>query len=427
MWLRLKRTLTGVEADTSLDGVTWSMVSDLVIDLPSTSLAGAWCGGADASHLVIDQVVTHHSRDREWKTFGGDVGRTGRQDGSFAAMTFSPLWQATVNPSSNPPAIGSGLVLVSSSVYFGQGSLVALDLATGTQAWQWQFPTAYSINPAAFADGRIYVQQGYHQWQTQLWSFSAATGAALWTAPHGAQWENYFAPCPVAGGVYINGGSYGGMYGFSQVDGSQRFFQSLEQYDAWAPTYYNGNIYSWVSGHLRAHQPDSGAVAWSVDCGWDWWGWSMDTVPVIGEDCAALLAHDALHLVDISEQSLRWTVHAWFTGTPAIADGIVYAFRNDSLRSYNAVDGQEIASFTANYPLIGQPIVTDDTIIVTNLAETCILDRSTLAVRQTVPFGGYAALVANTLVIVSTVGEVRAYSAEPTAPISVAAARLHGR
>ena len=57
----------------------------------------------------------------------------------------------------------------------------------------------------------------------------------MFQAPHSAQWERYYAPTIYDGSVYVNGGYYGGMYGFDAFGGAQQWFNSLPQYDEWTP------------------------------------------------------------------------------------------------------------------------------------------------------------------------------------------------
>lgn len=413
-WLRLQRTAGGVDAARSSDGRTWTQLGSAAVQLPATALAGLWAGSSAAgpAQLGADQVRTHHSLDRTWQTFGFSPSRTGEVPGVFAGTSFIQQWQATPGGDLNPVGIGNGLVFATKSIYMTTAWIKAFDLATGAERWNINTPSAYSVNPAAFAEGRVFVQRCNNYSDTQLWCISAATGTPLWKAPFGSQWERYMAGCPANGMLYIDGGSYGGMYGFDQVDGTQRFFNSaLGQYDQWAPAFAGGQLFSWVAGIARGHDPASGAAAWTVDCGWTWNGYSMNTVPVVSGGSLVLRGNGALHVVDTASRTRRWTVNAAVAGTPAVTADAVYALVGTQLNAYALSDGSLRRSFTAGSALIDQPLVTDDSIIVASATSTWILDRSTFTVRQTLATGGHPALAGRTLVLSNSNGAICAFTA----------------
>src|SRR5260370_39551807 len=89
------------------------------------------------------------------------------------------------------------------------------------------------------------------------------------------------------------------MYGFEGAMGDPLFYQGgLGQYDQWTPSFANGVLYSFVEGRLRAHDPNTGDILWTVDEGWRWDGWSMNTVAVVGDFVAFLVAPPKLFAVD---------------------------------------------------------------------------------------------------------------------------------
>jgi len=184
--------------------------------------------------------------------------------------------------------------------YFGATFIEALDAITGQQVWRRDFASAFSINPPTYDNGRVYLQRGNHASDTQLWCLNSDDGSVIWSAPHAAQWERYYAPTVFGDGIWVDGGYYGGMYGFG-TNGTQRFFYSaLAQYDQWTPTWYQGSVYSWVEGVLRAHDPISGSLLWSASFGWNWDGWSMNTVSALDNGFAFVAQRPNLIAVDLS-------------------------------------------------------------------------------------------------------------------------------
>ena len=65
--------------------------------------------------------------------------------------------------------------------------------------------------------------------------------------------------------LYFDGGTYGGLYGLSTLDGAQLFFNNqLEQYDQWSPLSFGGKVYTFIAGKLRAHDPVTGGIQTSA-------------------------------------------------------------------------------------------------------------------------------------------------------------------
>src|SRR5262249_32217872 len=105
--------------------------------------------------------------------------------------------------------------------------LVALSVSDGSELWRYNFGEVDSVGHPAIVDGVVYLQTNKGiSGQSQLWAFDAITGDIRWTAAFGSQWEDFWAPLVVDGSVYVNGGTYGGLYGFRASDGGQIFFHS---------------------------------------------------------------------------------------------------------------------------------------------------------------------------------------------------------
>ena len=430
-WIRLERTTDGVSAFRSADGRTWTMVASAAVALPATARAGLWAGSGTASlaRLDADQVCVHHTRSTEWPTLGASPTRSGFRTGGFANTPFVQKWSVVTGGKLNPACVGNGLIFVTNYIFFNNnnnppiGWLKAYNADTGSLVWsQTQaFELGKSVNPPAFFEGRVFVQWG-NDWDSLLWSFSAATGTPLWKSTFRAQAQRYAAACPADGAVFINGGNNGGIYGFEQVSGAERFFTNAQATycDEWAPTFAEGVLYSWVNGIFRAHAPANGAMAWSVDCNAPASAYSMYSVPVIAEGSAVLRSIQVLCAVDLSTRTKRWSVNIPATyqvyNVPSVDKGTVFALTDNQLKSYSLANGSPLRSFTATAPLIDQPLVTDDSVIITSASQTWILNRATFAVRQTLAAGGHATLSGRTLYLADSLGNLRAYTAPVATP-----------
>ena len=95
----------------------------------------------------------------------------------------------------------------------------------------------YSVNPPAYANGKVYIQtgKGTSSPPPYLTAYNGKSGTMVFQSTFAAQWENYLAPTPYGGNIYINGGYYGGMYSFNGSSGSQNWFANVPQYDGWTP------------------------------------------------------------------------------------------------------------------------------------------------------------------------------------------------
>ena len=357
----------------------------------------------------------------DWPTFGNGPSHTGYYPASLGGATLTPLWSTNFGLALNQVAVGGGKVYLTPVTYFGQTFLTALDAASGNLQWQVNFASAFSINPPTYNNGNVYVQRGDAGSDTQLWCVNAGDGSVVWSNALTAQWERYYAPTVYGDGIWLDGGYYGGMYGLS-TNGTQRFFYSgLAQYDQWTPTYYQGVVYSWVAGVFRAHDPLTGNVQWSASFGWNWDGWSMNTVSAIDNGIAFVQQRPNLIAISLATQTNLWTAAGGMIGSPAVSKGIAYAIFGNQVKAFDAQTGASLGAYPATNEtaLAGQPIVADDALFVASAANTYVFDLASHQLLQTIPFGGSLSVANGMLYIAGQDGWLRAYVAGQVAPIPV--------
>ncbi len=375
----------------------------LTMDQPRTLLALFAFNGGTAASLAGD-----------WTTFGNGPAHTGYFPGGLGNATFCFSWVTNISGFTQPlqqVAISGGRIFVTPHLIFANGYLAALYETNGQPAWSYSFASAYSINPPTCDSGNVFVQRCYAT-STALWSFDAATGATNWVAPHNAQFDSYLAPTVATGRVWVEGGYNGGLYGFSETNGAQLFFQKLEQIDAWDPIYYNGRLFTWVAGNFREHDPQAGVVLWSTNLTWSWSGFDMNRTVAAANGLAFFTGSSALFGVDLASRTVAWQVTNTFTGTPAVANGVVYAIAGSSVLAYSQT-GAYLGSYTADSTLAWQPIVTDDVLIAASSSKTYLFDLCTYNLRQTLPVGGYLSLANGVLYVATAAGQLYAYSSAP--------------
>lgn len=379
--------------------------------------------GGSASAIVSLQVKTGYLDGGDWTTFGNGPSHTGYYPGLLGGAPLVAGWTRNFGVALNQVAVGGGNVFVTPVTYFAASNLTVLDVFTGMPVWAHSFGNVFSINPPTFCDGRVYVQcgKGTSDPPPLLTAFDAANGNELWSTTFGAQWERYYAPTVVSDGIWVNGGTYGGLYGFT-TNGAQRFFQSaLAQFDQWTPSYYQGTIYTWVSGSFRAHDPVTGNILWTLGLNWNWDGYSMNTVPAIDEGIAFVQQRPNLVAIDLAAQTNIWTATGGVTGSPAVFNGVVYAIIGDQVKAFAARTGASLGVYQATNDtgLAWQPIITDDALFVASASSTYIFDRASHQLRQTIPYGGILSLAEGRLYIAGQDGWLRTFTVSNASPVIV--------
>ena len=352
-----------------------------------------------------------------WTTFGNGVEHTGYAPETIGTEPLVERWFAPETGTLNQVAVADGQVFVTPLSYFGESWLKSYDAATGALNWSYDFEECFSVNPPTYDDGHVYVQRGNHGSDTQLWSFRAETGVPFWISSHSAQWERYLAPVVADGKVFINGGYYGGMYGFDQANGQELFFRPLAQYDEWTPTFYGDELYSFVAGVFANHDQSSGAMISDVDLGWSWSGWSMGRTSATAMGRAYVIGNPNLYAIDLSSGTVEWSIVGPFRGTPAVANGVVYAIEGSFLKAYNAYDGTYLGVYVGGSTLLQQPLITHDKVVLPGQTETRVYDLDTFTLQQTIPHGGPLSLAGGVLYIAET-GGVHAFDIPGAAPIA---------
>jgi outer membrane protein assembly factor BamB len=371
------------------------------------------CGDACAPTESCSRGACAAAPIGQWSMLGYGPEHSGYNPEELGQPPLTPAWSVSLGAAPVQPVVVEGGRVFATIVtgFSPLNELTALDANDGSVDWTYNFGNVFSVGQPAVVDGKVYVQQCNHSPGTFLWSFAAEDGALLWSAPFSAQWEHYWSPTVVGDRVYMNGGYYGGLYGFNASSGEQTFFEdSLEQYDEWSPAYANGTVFSFVSGNFRAHDPMTGSMLWTVPVTWNWNGWSMKTAPVVGSSLVYVVAPPNLHAFDPVSQSLAWTANAAFSGTPAVANGVVYAISNGTLLARDAASGAPLWSFAGDGNLWYPPVIASGHVYVASQTNVYALDATTQAVAFTDSVGGWLAIAAGKLLVAGNDGTLTAFS-----------------
>ncbi|HTB79825.1 MAG TPA: putative Ig domain-containing protein [Opitutaceae bacterium] len=427
--LTVPATVT-VPANQSSVPLPYTIIDNLsVYGTQTATVSASAVGWTGASQLV---TVTDNKTIASWNTFGNGQAHTGVYRGSLLGVTYGQAWSATFSSGStalNPVAVDKGLVYVTPRTHSGTADLTAVSAVTGTLVGSLSFAstgeTSYAVNPPTVYKGNVYVQQGQGLSNggsgtvpPAMWSINTSTGQTNWTAPFTAQWESYFAPTVYqSAGIWVDGGTYGGLYGFN-FNGGQIAFVTEPQYDEWTPTYYNGVIYSYVAGSFQAVNPSTGAVSWSLSLTDSSTSYSMNCAMPIANNLAYANGHLYLNAVNVATHAVAWTVSGTFIGTPAVANGYVYVISGSQVEVLNGSTGASVTAYqTGDTGLTGQPIVASDSLVVSSSTSTYLFNLGTRALVQTIPYGGPVSVANGTLYLAGADGTLRAFhSAAPVAP-----------
>jgi len=365
----------------------------------------------------------------DWATFANDVAHTGYFPGVVGNGQAVLAGSATLNTTNdlNQVATGQGRVYVTGVLYPRVNTIWARDEQTGNEIWTLTVNDAYSINPPTFQNGYVYIQRGNHASDSQLLCLNAGTGQVRWSAPFSCQWDNYYAPTVIDGRVWVTAGNYGGVQAFKQSDGTSLFFNAVEGWDEWTPTAYSGKIYSFTDGFVRQfgrghtvdlqNNPEGWGEDWKLDLGWDWNGYTMDSVLAAADGRLYAVGNDYLASVSIAGKNAAWQKTGPFTYSPAIANGVVYGiYDKRTVRAYRASDGEFLGTFSAPTDLKWNLIVTDDVLICSSDTAAYIFNLQTYQLQQSLPHGGRPALANGALLLAGMDGVLRSYRFQGVEP-----------
>lgn len=387
------------------------------LTLQATFVQGEDTLTAEKGVLVLADVTAE--KPGTWPMFQADARHTGHLGITVNPAAFRLKWQRDIGngKSLNPVSAGDGKVFVSLLTYFDDvTSLFALRSSDGATLWSKGFGSVFSVNPPSYAYGNVYVQTGDHASDTWLHAFDGDTGDVLFKVPHEAQWERYLAPTLYDGKAYVNGGYYGGMYGFDAYSGDQLWFVDLPQYDEWTPAVDADHAYAYVGDYdpgLYVRDRATGASSYFVsDPGFDWDGWSMYLAPVLGDHDDVIAIHDGrLISFDTASHAIRWQVQSQFTGQPSLAQGRIYAIDGGRLRVLDEVTHAEIWSWQADDgDLTGPMIVTDSHVFVSTSGSVHAVSLASHQPVWSYGVGGSLAYADDTLYVAGQDGTLTAFA-----------------
>ncbi len=311
---------------------------------PST----AWPGN-NLSDLSVWPAVP------EWSTVQGNAAHDGFVPVDVNPNRFTLRWKIPGNNVYSTWSAGkqnlvtwNGMFFVTDSQYMRGGVVSAKREHDGSEVWQFKLDgISYPVvNPAAVGNGVVYFAAG-HQDETYLYARKAADGTAVFRASMSSQWEDYYAPTVGPNGmIYLNAGTYGGLYGFSP-DGNRLFFSYQAQVSNWTPAVTTTGVYAYTGGTLQLAEPLTGIASVEIgDPSYQNYIYDLGGAPVLGDAAlgsvfGASYSNSQLNGGAIGNTltnfrtntgTIAWQVHGVYPTTPAYRNGRVYIVNNSPLR-----------------------------------------------------------------------------------------------
>jgi len=346
----------------------------------------------------------------DWQMLGRNPAHTGWTAGLIGEVEPTLAWTYTFQSGTSGIigiAVESGRAVITRSQ--GPIHVVALDVDSGAVSWEREFP-AGDISEPSIGDGRVFVQRANHASDSQVIALEMSDGSTAWSQPYSDQWTACWGPVVADGKVWMRGGYYGGFLGYDTASGANLFSMSLPQWDSWTPAYQNGELYTWLQGTIRQHDPETGVITRSnfIDgASANQGNGFMNTMPVIEGGDILVRTENGKELIAVDRTTLipRWRLSGSWGLTPVVASGTIYAPDSTGIAVVDQATGTMMAHIDLpKWPGWG-PIVTDDVIIVGHgplyygPGTTVVIDRATLAIRMSIPAAGHMALAQNTLFI----------------------------
>lgn len=391
----------------------------------------------NCSNLVIIFfcIASNSYAETSWSTYQGNINHDGYVPVSILPSSFAVKWQKQVvtGRAINPVAVADDKIFVTLGGHLNiyGPALFALDANTGSTLWSKTYQNASggpisNIGPPSYAAGKVYVQTLEGSSDTYLWAYETDGGTQVFKSSFSSQGNSrYFAPIVQDSTLYMNGGTYGGVYGFDALTGVQKWYEGLPQYDMCTPAVDSQYVYSYM-GTYFGNQSTSGLYAVNKNTGVfsfriqdtefksdAFSGPSLDMAPALGGMNDAFVVND-LRLIrfNLANRTIDWQIQDIFHWQPSVAQGVVYVINAGALNARDQVTGALLWSFSLPSVMLQGPfIVSKSHIFITSASTTYAVNINTQQVTWSYPKSGALAYDNNALYIASADGMLTAITA----------------
>lgn len=339
---------------------------------------------------VANSNVSANSSSDDWPMYLHDPAHTGATTSKGPTEPVE-LWRFPVGDD-----VRSSAAVVNGVVYVGGDGIYALDAYTGAKIWSYS--TSYTVRSSpAVSGGVLFICANYY-----ILALNASTGAVIWSYPLGGQGDS--SPAVVDGVVYV-GSPEGIFYALNASTGSKiwnypttdvEYVQFVTEVKS-PPAVVDGVVYfgSW-DGNVYALKASTGEKIWnhtmrlgvdsapavskgivyvSSDLGYlyalnaatgqEIWSFRVSDLvqrlqgfsPTVADGVVYVRSSDfgELYALDARTGDLKWENSGAFSGSAAIAGGVVYI----STIAINASTGEGIWHFPTGGPIYASPVVSN--------------------------------------------------------------------
>jgi hypothetical protein len=297
----------------------------------------------------------------DWSTFQGNAAHQGYQAIAVNPARFKEVWkwQRSDNPSLgiNHIATSKGKVYIADDAHSGQVAQVhSLAEADGHTIWETSLGNMPSLSGPAVDQGKVYVAVAGHG-DSKLWTFNAETGVFINKSAFESQWGNVLNPTIYDNKAYIVAGYYGGLvYAYSTADGAKAWTSAAMGDGLLAtPAVDNQYLYFHSGADLNILNRQTGLLVSSIlDPYGSITGYDYHGAPVLGgrnnvfafsgSGFSGLASGNAEQYeqrvftsFNINTKSYEWSSSNAYLTAPAVANGIIYAGRNEPM-SFDAIN-----------------------------------------------------------------------------------------
>ena len=368
----------------------------------------------------------------DWTTFQGNPAHTGYVPVEIKPDQLLPRWKyGPINPVSNPyMSYGNSATLVATDgIFYGAGSnlLKARKEYDGSVVWSYDVSgmTNPSVNPPAIANGVVYMAAG--QGTSTLFAFDATSGAVRFRTALGysSSYDAILAPVAVGNTVYVNAGSYTGLFAFSSV-GEQLFNSRTAQSSTWTPAVDDNAVYTF-DGTLQVIDRKTGNVLVTArDNNTSMYGSQINGAPVLGAtgnlfvaryaNANSSTANNELLKFNTAKGYVDWRIAGNYPLTPAYAGGLLYAPNNTPYRVEVRAEGDGALQWSwtpqqaSETSWAGEPVVTKNLLFVSTNLATYAIDLRTHKAVWSYPAAGRLALTRSGILYIQSTDALVAFN-----------------
>jgi outer membrane protein assembly factor BamB len=272
---------------------------------------------------------------------------------AYDARTGRLRWTYRTGPNAFIRALGSGWVVVAADY----GSLMGLDLATGTQRWRFQLASGQAAEYGTVAGDTLFIGTSFPSEGALdapvVYALDLATGRQRWRTVLDRGTDLQWA-APV-------------------VDGGQVLVADTLSHQGSAPT-----------SHLHALDAETGRVRWKADLHADQQGFFAEPPVVAGGLVYVATASRTLLALDADSGREVWRARG-FPVVAGVRDGLVIAAIDDRLAALDAASG--VRRWQVHISGGGEhwPVLEGDTVYVASVNDVAAVDAATGTTRWRVP------------------------------------------